>query len=208
MNMDPIERKRDVDQWLEAALSQYGKAEPRTGLKSRVLASLQAERNRVASTRRWWWGAALAAVAAIVAAVWLGLGERARTPAGADSVAIRHDDGAGDHPTIDRPAIDRPATHPVPRSSAEQLARRVWRRPPSQPTPYTPEVAYAARLERFPAPTPLSDQEKLLARYVQQFPQRAALIARAQTDLRERNELEMAAPWPKKADSNSLEQQQ
>jgi hypothetical protein len=61
-------------------------------------------------------------------------------------------------------------------------------------------------LEQFPTPTPLSDQEKLLARYVQEFPQRAALIARAQTQLRKRDEFEMAAPWPKNTDSNGSEQ--
>lgn len=194
--MDPIEGEREVDRWLDAALSQYGKAEPRAGLEGRVLASLQTKRSRVASKRRWWWGAgALAAMAAIAVAVWLGQGDRARTPAGASTAAIRHDDGAR----------DRPTTHPVPRSPERRVARKAWRNPPTQRTVHTPELADVAKLERFPAPTPLSDQEKLLARYVREFPHRAALIARAQTERRKSDELEMAAPWPQNTDARDSE---
>ena len=43
MNMDPIEREREVERWLDAALTQYAKAEPRAGLEGRVLAGLRAE---------------------------------------------------------------------------------------------------------------------------------------------------------------------
>jgi hypothetical protein len=79
MSIDPTEREHDIGQWLESALTQYGKAEPRTGLESRLLANLRAERNRIASRRRWWWAmAAATALAVIVAAVWVGEGERER----------------------------------------------------------------------------------------------------------------------------------
>lgn len=204
MNMDPTEQERDLNQWLESALSQYGKGEPRAGLESRVLANLEAERSRIASRRRWWWAAGtvtVAATAAIALAVWLGHGNRARNPDGVGTMA-RHDAGGGDRPAVS------PEVHPAARQPVEQLAKKALRRPSTMRMARTPEVADAARLEQFPAPTPLSDQEKLLARYVQQFPQRAALMARAQTDLRERNELEMAAPWPKNTDRNGLQQQQ
>ena len=194
--MDPIERAREVDQWLESALSQYSEAEPRIGLESRVLANLQAERSRVASRRRWWWAAgAGAATAALAVAVWLGHGDRARTAARVGTGAIRQDEAGG-----------RPITHPLPEPPVQQVTRKALRRPPTQRTPHAPEVGDVARLEQFPARTPLSDQEKLLARYVQEFPQRAALIARAQTQLRKRDEFEMAAPWPKNTDSNGSEQ--
>jgi hypothetical protein len=42
----------------------------------------------------------------------------------------------------------------------------------------------------------LTDQEKMLALYVRDFPGKAALVARAQTELHKQDELEMAAPWP------------
>ena len=68
--MDPGDGEREVEQWLDAALGQYGKVEPRTGLESRVLANLQSDRTRIATRRRWWWAAGTVPVAAaIVAAV-------------------------------------------------------------------------------------------------------------------------------------------
>jgi len=41
---------------------------------------------------------------------------------------------------------------------------------------------------------PLNDQERMLARYVQDFPEKAALVARAQSDLHKLDELEMSGP--------------
>ena len=196
MNMDPIEREREVERWLDAALTQYAKAEPRAGLEGRVLAGLRAERSRLASRRRRWWGAvaAVAAMAAIAVAVWVGQATRARTPAGVGAAAIRRNDVTP----------DRPAVHSVPQPPAGHVAKNASRRPPIQRVTRTPEVA---RLEQFPAPAPLSEQEKLLARYVREFPHRATLMARAQTEFRKQDELEMAAPWlwPKNADANGSE---
>jgi hypothetical protein len=198
--MDPNNTKKDIDQWLDAALGQYGKAEPRAGLETRILANLRAETDRAASKRRWWAAAGMvAATAAIAAVIWLGRGDRVRTPAGAGTTTARRDAGSGDRPSQD------PTVRPVPQQLLEQGARNAIRRPPTRPRP--PEVTHVAKAEQFPTPAPLSDQEKLLVRYVQEFPQRAALIARAQTELRKRTELEMAAPWPN-ADANAFEQQE
>lgn len=55
-----------------------------------------------------------------------------------------------------------------------------------------------AKRERFPSPAPLTDQEKMLARFVQDFPQRASLMAQVQTDLYKQDQKEMARPWPAK----------
>ncbi len=101
-----------------------------------------------------------------------------------------------------------PEVHPAPRQPIEQGASQASRRPPAQRTVHAPEVAVVARLEQFPAPTPLSDQEKLLARYVQEFPHRAALIARAQTELQKSDEFEMAAPWPMNTNAGGSEKQE
>jgi hypothetical protein len=54
----------------------------------------------------------------------------------------------------------------------------------------------------------MNEQEKMLARYVQEFPQRAALVARAQTELQNRDQREMSAPWPKNAESTRSDQQE
>jgi hypothetical protein len=200
MNMDPNPREREVDHWLDAALSHYSKSEPRYGLEGRVLANLQSERRRIASRSRWWRAAGIVTTiavttAAIALAVWLGRGERVQTPGRTGNTAqlspeIRHS-GVNAEAKAEAPA----EAHP-PRNAADQAATKT----PPPPSPprirHRPDVTETAKLERFPAPAPLSEQEKLLARYVQQFPQRAELMARAQADLRQQIELEMAAPWP------------
>ena len=38
---------QSAERWLDAALKQYGEAEPRPGLENRMLANLQAERARL-----------------------------------------------------------------------------------------------------------------------------------------------------------------
>lgn len=38
------------------------------------------------------------------------------------------------------------------------------------------------KLDQFPTPRPLSEQEKLLVRYVHEFPEEALLIAKAQAE--------------------------
>jgi hypothetical protein len=49
------------------------------------------------------------------------------------------------------------------------------------------------RGEQFPSPTPLSEQEKILQRYVAQYKDDAVLTARAQTELAKKEEKEVAA---------------
>ena len=195
--MDPTKRKKDVDGWLESALGQYSNAEPRAGLEIRILANLQAERRRLAERKRWWWASAgtVAAAAALALAVWLGHPANTRTPNEASTTA-RIDAGSGNSPAVS-PKIHTSTPAPVQARRSSGAKRQATEARSDEP-----------RLAQFPAPAPLSDQEKLLARYVEQFPKRAALVARAQTDLRQQTEFEMAAPWPKNTDFNHQEQQQ
>jgi hypothetical protein len=192
MNMDPTNHKNDVETWLESALGQYAKAEPRAGLETRILANLQAERRRLAERKRWWWASAgtMAAAAAIAFAVWLGHSSNTHTPNETKTMAT-HDVGR------ETGSIVSPVVHPLThRATKDGVVTGLC---PVQARRGAIHQSATPRLDQFPAPTPLSDQEKLLARYVEQFPQRAAQIARAQTDLRQQTELEMAAPWPSNA---------
>lgn len=43
-------------------------------------------------------------------------------------------------------------------------------------------AAAIPRLDVFPSPQPLSEQEKIMASYVAEYPEQAALIARARMD--------------------------
>lgn len=182
--MDPMDREYEIDQWLESALSQYGKAEPRAGLEDRLAASLQAERSRIAFRRRWWWvtGTAAAAVA-MVSALWLGEASRAKTPPtrAGNSTTVRGETAREQVPPPRAPVtLQASATHP--RRSRAGTGR-------------DPNRVRVPKRGQFPSPAPLSDQEEMLARYVREFPQKAALLASAQTELRKRDELETAAPW-------------
>ncbi len=194
--MNPMDREREIEQWMSAALGQYGNVEPRTGLENRVLTNLQSERNRLASQRRWWWATGtVAAAAAIVATVWWGEFGIGRVPAKTVTVTVAHQESTG---------VPEQPMHPSQDDGPKQIRRpRVEMQPRRDSDPVR-----APKLEQFPSPAPMNAQEKMLALYVQEFPQRAALIARTQTDLRKQNEREMGAPWPRDAESTGSDQQQ
>ena len=182
--MNPIDRHCEVEQWLDAALRAYGKVEPRTGLESRVLASLQAESDRLV-LRRWWWALVTAAAAAtILAALWVGVhNKRAVSNQVAGSPTTQHQANPVLHP-------------PAPSRSPDTEQVHVTSRAPRQRNSALAVHADEPKLDQFPSPVPLTEQEELLARYVREFPDRAVLVARAQTRLRKQEEREMAAPRP------------
>jgi hypothetical protein len=175
---DPVGRQpsgRDqLDHELDAALAKYATAEPRTGLEERILATLRAEREH-AVAKAWWRWPALGVTAAAVIVVALFLVWRSGKPAHditAHQPAVRADKQTETHIAANdavnpvRPAEPAVTTTPVRRSI------------------HRPQVAVASepRLDHFPSPRPLSDEEKLLVRYVQDFPQEAVMIAKAQAD--------------------------
>lgn len=194
MNSMGMDKERVVEQWLDDSLAQYGKTEPRPGLEMRVMASLHAEKTRIAAGRRWWWGAGLvAATSAALVTATLWFGQASRAPRSTEtSIAARHESSG-----VSLEPVPQVAKHEV----KEGQHRPIHRATRAQP-------AVAPKLEQFPAPAPLNEQERLLARYVEEFPQKAALVARVQTELRIKDEREMAAPWPKDAASTDLQQQE
>ncbi len=169
--MDPKDRDREVEQWIEAALGQFGKVEPRTGLEGRVLATLQGERDRIASQRRWWRAAATIAVAAIVVAVWLG------------NFWTRELQTKEVTPSTMRPSEETGASHQIPRQLASHSANEVRPHRPKKSANRTVSGSKAPKLEQFPSPQPLSEQEKILASYVMNYPEQAALVAQARAEV-------------------------
>jgi hypothetical protein len=179
MNMDPIKRERDVDvdQWLESALSQYGNAEPRTGLENRVLANLQAERNRIASRRPWWWaaGAATATAVAIAMALWVGKSGNERNPAntmGASTTTQRE---------------QRALVQSAPSPHVSHPAREIAQRMPASRSVREAVVATMPKLGQFPSRRNMSEEELLLARLLKEQSDKEALLeataTRADADL-------------------------
>jgi len=78
------------------------------------------------------------------------------------------------------------------------------------PGPHTVEpetvVASVPKLDQFPSRQPLSEQEKMLMRYVAEYPSEATLVAKLRAeDLRREREEEMA-DFPGSAGSEDLDQ--
>jgi hypothetical protein len=171
--------KADLDHTLDAALANYAAVEPRAGLEERILANLRAEPARV-SERVWWQlPLAIGATAIVVLAVGLVL-RSGRHP----QPSVKNP------PAVTTPATKQPDTQAATHNpDAVRLARDQATR--HQPTHATVQhsarsetvAAAPPRLDQFPSPRPLSEQEKLLASYIAQEPQRAALVAEARMEV-------------------------
>ncbi len=175
-------REKDFERELDAALARYGVVEPRNGLEQRVLANLRAQNAR--ATRFEWrrWAATGFAVASLaVLLIWAG--ERNWAPVNITSRTTQD----GVPWTIARVplATATPSGHNgiTGRARQSDLTERNARESGDS----------LPKLAQFPAPEPLSEQEKLLVRYVEQSPQDAALVAEAMNLEKQRELDEMKA---------------
>jgi hypothetical protein len=170
------------DQWLDSALKEYGNVHPRVGLESRIVNSLEA-RGRLVIRRRWTLGIVATAATVLALTIWVGSprhsGGRIAYSAGAS---------IGTRPKRHELAMAQPSLVNTPRRRARhQLGK-------SPRTVNRVLTTKEPRLEQFPSPRPLSEQEQLLAAYVTQFHERAVLMARAQTELRKQEQQEILQP--------------
>lgn len=179
--------KDEFDDLLDGALKRYGEAEPRAGIEGRVLARIT--ESRVRRNKAWVWALGAAAVSCLVITIAL-VGNQFWTKA----------------PTVRRNPIaavahksDELASATVPAHRQESSIRRHHHS--LQVRTNVPFLAAdTPRLDRFPSPQPLSEQERLLKMYVTNFPQQAALIARQQSAW----EKELADQgWKNSVDSDS-----
>jgi hypothetical protein len=185
-----------LDRELDAALAKYASVEPRAGIEERVLAHLRAERTRVAD--RGWWRWALAATAAaliVVAVAVISNSARPSRPANRPLATTQH--------------LSNPGTQMAKRRS-KTVGRRGGgpvRRTNRHPADSTVVVAAAPKLDQFPSPQPLSEQEEILVSYVSEYPEHAALIARARMEVlrRDREEELREEGEDNKANSQSNE---
>jgi hypothetical protein len=160
-----------LDRALNAGLAKYAAAEPRTGLEERILANLQAERGQ-SDDRAWWWGAAALATVLLVI-VGLAWTTMRRAP-----LIARRPAEVAPHVQLPAPQIAsiRP---PAPNLMATSVAHRS-----------KPAARVNPKLDQFPSPQPLSEQEKILASYVDAYPEHAILLARARTEALRRDQIE------------------
>ena len=170
-----MEPENQIDAALDSALRKYGQAEPRQGLDGRVLANLRAESERLNARRNGWpVPVAVSAVLIIGAAIFVG---RERGGAGKEIVAERA-------PSV-RQNSSGSGIAAVPVASISP-SKKITR--PVQPV--LAKQTADPRLPQFPSPQPLSQQEEMLARYVEELPSEAKQIAQAQTELARQDEIE------------------
>ena len=167
--MSEKDNNRFVDELLDAALTRHRGAEPRPGLEGRVLAHLRAE-PRPAPWFRWGWLPALASVAALMLAVGAFYAARRGVPPERVSSRVAH---TAEQPPAAAPSA--PAELSVPLRQPRPAEPRL-----KQPQPVQVAVVVASpRRPQFPTPAPLSEQEKLLLRYVKETPKEVLMAYRA-----------------------------
>jgi hypothetical protein len=176
--MDEENRSQFVDDLLDASLSRYSSVTPRPGLEGRVLANARAAQERRA---RFIWAGWLAvgAAAVMITVGVLNFTHRQATPTtpkSAEVVKTLHMIVPGPH-TV---APERVRTSP----------------PTSKRRTSKPNLASASeesRLPVFPSPSPMTEEEKLLAQYVRTTPAEAlSAPASESNDIQELNIEEIA----------------
>lgn len=183
----------DRDRELDALLAARAAVEPRPGLEQRVLANLRAN-GQVAGARNAWRSPAIAlvAVAMVIAAGshgWLSKKPSTVSPTGSGISAPRF--VAESSRALGSAQADNGPGAPEPTRSTRPSSAGVIRQAASARRPTQMDSEAAPKLEQFPAPEPLSEQEKLLVRFVQYDPREAALVAEERAEQFQREEEEM-----------------
>jgi hypothetical protein len=170
----------ELDRQLNAALARYAAVEPRPGLEERVLANLRTA-PAAASVRAWWrWSLAAAAVAVVVVALALAL-----RPGKPRPVIANHPASALDNQ-------QKPVTQVAAKVQPNGPRPQARHRSHANYLVHAPTVTAAVpKLDQFPSPQPLSEQEKILADYVRQFHDQAVQIARVTNAEVQRDRIEV-----------------
>jgi hypothetical protein len=175
-----------LDRILDLALAKYAAVAPREGLENRILGNLQAQRGQVPNRagHRWYAMAAVAAVAVVVMTLAWRSGKNSHTSVANQPTATAAVKASSE-------IVSNSSTNEVRAQGPKRTPRAMKRRA------YLPaEVAAQPKLDQFPSPQPLSEQEKILASYVAEDPERAILVARLRTELLRQDELEEIQAFP------------
>jgi hypothetical protein len=191
-------KQDELDSILDTALAKYAAAEPRTGLEDRVLANLRAERTRIPVHAGWRWSvAAVLAVVIVAVALVLRSGESSHPV-------------VADHSTAQMQGTKEPAKQIAfdgERGAIRSLEPAPARNKTGHHSRPPVEIAIPPKLDQFPSPQPLSEQEIALARYAHQFPQEATLVARAQVEYEQKIQQQMKDARPETGLSDSYQQE-
>ena len=171
--MELNDRNPILDNLLDSGLKQYGQVLPRTGLETRVLANLRAEQeNQVAHTWLWWPTVVTVTLCAFAAGALFMI----RKPSNNPELRIQRSALDTDNQGRLGPVATNPASAPM-LSPGSKWGTSVRSRSRGA------SISVEPRLEQFPSPAPLSEEEEALVRYIRERPHEAALMARAQAEL-------------------------
>jgi hypothetical protein len=159
-----------IDDMLDSMLANYSSAEPRPGLQTRILANLRDAEEKEAAHGWWnfkWLWAGMVAAAIIVAAVLISGRHRIAPPT---NVVVKNTQPA-----------PQPEIQPHAPIAPKETVRIYRRKSRATKQPQNAALALSQRPAVFPTPTPLSEQEQLLLRYMT-FTPREELIAQSHPD--------------------------
>ncbi len=184
-----------LDRALDAALAKYSSVEPRLGLEQRILARLRSEQDRI-PTRSWWQWSAVGAVTALIV-IAIGFAWKSNWPA--KTVSQRHPSAPIE--------MAQPSATQVAANGETQAAAVIRRRYKAtrRRVPRPVAVADEPKLDQFPSPEPLTQEELALVRYVRQFPSDAVMVASAQEEFEKEIQQEGAAG--RQDTSNSIKEE-
>lgn len=184
-----------LDNLLERGLREYARIEPRDGLEERIVANLRGQ----PEPRRWWrvWIPALAAVAVIAIVGAVGLRPNRPTTNGPEPSVASGSSGQahspGSQPAASAIASASSPGQPVAGNHGRVGRGSMWHGSDSRTTqarvvPRSPIHAAQAlpRMAVFPAPTPLTEQERLVLALMRHAPEVAAQVGEIQEMQRER----------------------
>jgi hypothetical protein len=168
------ENDHKLDEMLDAMLSAYSSVEPRPGLETRIVAGVkeQAAKSTARWGFRWTWAFAALATAALAVAVYV---SRIQTHRAEPQLATRPQ-----QPENSAPVWSIRSSSP-PKVTASHPSTRRHTTPTARSTRPSADQVIAIKQDVFPSPSPLSEQEKLLFRYLAHTP-RAEIIAQSHPD--------------------------
>jgi hypothetical protein len=179
-----VSKDAALDRKLDTALARYATVEPRAGLEKRILANLQAEQARIPERAWWRWSIAAAAAAIIIVAVALTLRSGRTAPQQIVQHPLPTQQGPKQAPQI--AARDEESS-----TSTLAPARRTVHHGHGDRQGATVVASANPKLDVFPSPQPLSEQERILMSYVADFHDQAVVIARVTNEELQRDRVEM-----------------
>jgi hypothetical protein len=169
-----VSENDNLDRTLDAALAQYAAVEPRPGLEDRILANLRTEQALALPLAWWQWSCATAAAIVIIAALLAWKSAKTSHP------VVRNHPAAVETQALTMQAPVKLALQVASSATSPKRApaSRLGVRPSIRP--HVATAMASPKLDVFPSPQPLSEEELALAQYVRNFPSDAKLAARAQ----------------------------